>query len=221
MAKSNNQKMKILYLLDLFQNPEAEGMIYSMQEIVAILAEKGVRAERKSIYDDLEVLRAFGLDIRFRKGIPSGYYLAGEKEITSFVSAQNAKVQEVEIEEILQKEVQEETYAEIKEEKPEEASEEQDQMGYRLSCDSGELKEIKLSCTEDGKAEVFRVFGEDCSCKQKEVDRYQMQIKATIGNSFYGWLLSNGNEIRLQKPKKEAAAFRDYLKGVAKGYKDV
>ena len=35
-------------------------------------------AERKSIYDDMEVLRSFGMDIKFKRGKYTGYYVAGE-----------------------------------------------------------------------------------------------------------------------------------------------
>ena len=42
------------------------------------LQENGVSAERKSIYDDMEVLRSFGMDIKFKRGKYTGYYVAGE-----------------------------------------------------------------------------------------------------------------------------------------------
>ena len=48
-----------------------------MQEILEKLTECGVNAERKSIYDDLDALREFGLDIKYKRGRPGGYYLAG------------------------------------------------------------------------------------------------------------------------------------------------
>ena len=76
MAKSNNQKGKILYVERLMQET-GENHVATMQDILAYLQEKGIRAERKSIYDDMEVLRSLGMDIRFRRGRPGGYYLAG------------------------------------------------------------------------------------------------------------------------------------------------
>ena len=76
MAKSYNQKMKILYLMQAFQENTDETHVLSMKEILEILEEYGIRAERKSIYDDIEMLRVFGLDIVYRKEPPSGYYLA-------------------------------------------------------------------------------------------------------------------------------------------------
>ena len=56
-----------------------EDRLISMQEILTELMEYGINAERKSIYDDLEVLRSFGMDVRFQRGRQGGYYLAGQK----------------------------------------------------------------------------------------------------------------------------------------------
>ena len=66
MAKSNNQKGKILYLEKSLLET-GEDRLISMQEILTELMEYGINAERKSIYDDLEVLRSFGMDVRFQR----------------------------------------------------------------------------------------------------------------------------------------------------------
>jgi hypothetical protein len=51
----------------------------STAELIAFLSRQGVGAERKSIYDDMETLSAFGLDVeRVRHGNASGWYL-GER----------------------------------------------------------------------------------------------------------------------------------------------
>lgn len=78
MAKSNNQKAKILYLEKMLRET-GEHHAISMQTILANLMEHGIRAERKSIYDDVEVLREFGMDIRYTRERPGGYYLAGQQ----------------------------------------------------------------------------------------------------------------------------------------------
>lgn len=79
MAKSYNQKMKILYLMQAFLERTDESHVLSMQEILKMLEGHGIQAERKSIYDDIETLRVYGLDIVFRKESPSGYYLASHR----------------------------------------------------------------------------------------------------------------------------------------------
>ena len=38
-------------------------------------------------------------------------------------------------------------------------------------------------------------------------------------SKFYGWLTGMGGDVRILKPKKSAAAYRDYLKSLAKEYK--
>lgn len=79
MAKSYNQKLKILYLLELLRERSQDEQMVSMQEIIDFLEEKGIQAERKSIYDDMDALRYYGLDIRYNRKRPGGYYLVTER----------------------------------------------------------------------------------------------------------------------------------------------
>lgn len=48
----------------------------TVQDLISYLAEWGIRVERKTVYDDIETLRLFGLDILNRRERPSGFYLA-------------------------------------------------------------------------------------------------------------------------------------------------
>ncbi|MCM1307602.1 MAG: WYL domain-containing protein [Butyrivibrio sp.] len=76
MSKSPDQKLKILYLIKLFYEETDEQHPVTMAEIIAYLASKGIGAERKSIYSDLEALDLMGYEIINRREAPSGYYLA-------------------------------------------------------------------------------------------------------------------------------------------------
>jgi len=58
MPKSANQKLKALYLMDLLLSETDEEKGLTMSEMLARLAAMGIKAERKSIYDDLEALRS-------------------------------------------------------------------------------------------------------------------------------------------------------------------
>ena len=67
MAKIQSQKMKLLYLLQiLLENTDDEHAL-TLSELLYELAKKGITAERKSIYDDFEALRLFGVDVESRK----------------------------------------------------------------------------------------------------------------------------------------------------------
>ena len=79
MAKSANQKLKLLYLLRFLMQNSDEAHPLSMAQIIEELANNGISAERKSIYDDIEALRLFGVDIVQLKGKNGGYYI-GERD---------------------------------------------------------------------------------------------------------------------------------------------
>jgi predicted DNA-binding transcriptional regulator YafY len=63
MAKGVNQKLKLLYLMKIFLEKTDEFHCITMSEIIAELDAYGVSAERKSIYDDIDTLCRYGLDI--------------------------------------------------------------------------------------------------------------------------------------------------------------
>ena len=75
MAKSANQKLKLLYLCRILLEQSDEEHPLTVQELIAYLARYDIRAERKSIYDDLNALSRFGLDVQFRKGHTPGWFV--------------------------------------------------------------------------------------------------------------------------------------------------
>ena len=79
MAKSSNQKLKLLYLVRFLMQFSDEEHPVSTAQIIEELAKNNISAERKSIYDDIEALRIFGLDIIQVKGKNGGYYI-GERD---------------------------------------------------------------------------------------------------------------------------------------------
>ena len=63
MAKKANQKVKLLYLQQILLEETDEKHVLTVQELIERLAELEIPAERKSLYDDMATLQAFGLDI--------------------------------------------------------------------------------------------------------------------------------------------------------------
>ena len=76
MPKATNQKIKLLVLMDLLNRQSDEKHPISVPEMVEALAARGIAAERKSVYDDLEALRLYGMDIELKRGREGGYYVA-------------------------------------------------------------------------------------------------------------------------------------------------
>ncbi len=63
MAKSINQKLKLIYLKDMLLKNTDKNHYMSINEIIDNLAKNDIKAERKSIYSDIEALKDMGLDI--------------------------------------------------------------------------------------------------------------------------------------------------------------
>ena len=75
MPKTTNQKGKLLYVMRILLQETDEEHPLSTEEIIDKLGEQGIKAERKSIYSDIETLRAFGLDVHGTRGRSAGYYV--------------------------------------------------------------------------------------------------------------------------------------------------
>ena len=80
MPRSENQKQKLLYIVKLLQEYTDEEHVMSTQELIRKLDSVGIKAERKSIYADIQCLQDFGYDILQKKGKKeNGYYLASRE----------------------------------------------------------------------------------------------------------------------------------------------
>ena len=63
MPRSDKQKLKLMYLIKLFEERTDVSHGLSMTDIIEALSEEGITAERKSIYADISALNEFGFDI--------------------------------------------------------------------------------------------------------------------------------------------------------------
>ena len=63
MAKSKGQQEKILRLYELFTKESDENHRYTLQDMIDYLYSYGLICERKSVYEYIDILRNFGLDI--------------------------------------------------------------------------------------------------------------------------------------------------------------
>lgn len=79
MPKTSGQKLKILYLAQLLLERSDENHPITTKEMIEYLEGLGIHAERKSIYDDMNALTDFGMDIISIKEKPGGYYLASRQ----------------------------------------------------------------------------------------------------------------------------------------------
>ena len=77
MPKSDNQKLKIFYILDyLEQNSHADHPIRAAELIDVLKNRHDILCERKTIYSDIAALQDYGIDIVSVPGKNGGYYIA-------------------------------------------------------------------------------------------------------------------------------------------------
>ena len=74
MSKSSRQKMKLIFLRDYLLKNTDENHSVTVKDIITYLEECGISAERKSIYDDIAVLKDSGVDIVSEKSERTVWY---------------------------------------------------------------------------------------------------------------------------------------------------
>lgn len=79
LAKQSNQKLKIIYVLDILKRYSDEDNPLNSAQIADRLKGMGIQAERKSIYDDISQLQLYGCDIIKSSGVKKGWFV-GDRE---------------------------------------------------------------------------------------------------------------------------------------------
>ncbi len=91
MAKSSRQKQKLLQILKMLMERTDEDHGITVAQIIAELESMGIPAERKSVYDDLEVLEQFGEEF--------GYELCRQKTntVTYYIGSRQFQLAELKL----------------------------------------------------------------------------------------------------------------------------
>ena len=79
MSQAPKQRTKLLYLRKILLEKTDEQNPMTMRELISELAVYDIHAERKTIYNDLEILRQYGVDVEIIKGKVQGYYVANRQ----------------------------------------------------------------------------------------------------------------------------------------------
>lgn len=79
MSKQNNQKQKLIRLLQIFMEKTDANHALNSTELIEELEKFDIYAERKSIYTDVAALKDLGYDIEKKGGAGGGFYLASRK----------------------------------------------------------------------------------------------------------------------------------------------
>ena len=77
MPKSDNQKLKIFYILDYLEAHSNEKNLVRASDLISMLdRQHNIRCDRKTVYSDIAALQEYGVDIVSVPGKNGGYYIA-------------------------------------------------------------------------------------------------------------------------------------------------
>ncbi len=80
MPKSDNQKLKIFYILDYLEKNSHEEHLIQAAELISMLDRQyNIACERKTIYSDIAALQDYGIDIISVPGKNGGYYIGSPR----------------------------------------------------------------------------------------------------------------------------------------------
>lgn len=194
MAKSANQKLKILCLMRMLARTDEKHLL-TMNEILDELAANGISAERKSVYDDMDALRAFGAEIVSYRGRYSGYYLKKNPFASECIAKEEKRI------------IQQEEKKEPERLMP--------------KWFSGETQ-IILSCDETALERAQETLGELMTytdTKEKK-GRRKIAVTAEPSAEFFGWMTGFGVHAKIAAPLSVAKSYRRYLKEIRGLYKE-
>ena len=79
MPKSDNQKLKIFYILDYLRKNSHENHPVRASDLIAMLDRNhNISCDRKTVYSDIAALQDYGVDIVSLPGKNGGYYIASQ-----------------------------------------------------------------------------------------------------------------------------------------------
>ncbi|MCD7722586.1 MAG: WYL domain-containing protein [Clostridiales bacterium] len=87
-------KLKTLYIYKMLDEYSDSEHPLTTRQMMQMLAEKGIKSERKSVYADISALKEAGVDIGAKQGRSAGYYIASRKldvpEVRLLIDAVNS-----------------------------------------------------------------------------------------------------------------------------------
>ena len=101
MAEKGYTKLKLLYIKHYLEKYSDDDNLVKADELIEMLAEKGITCERKSIYADISALKGYGVDISTEKRgyrvlgrdfeLPELRLLMDAVQAANFISAKKSK----------------------------------------------------------------------------------------------------------------------------------
>lgn len=215
MPNVSEKKRKLLYLLQILLEKTDGEHALTLPQLLDELESRGITAERKSIYDDIETLRSVGVKIETRKSRTFQYYIAERRFSLEDLKLLDEAVrsarfipdrQAAELSGKLETLCSDHQAAELRRRAP---GPRREITGEKIVL---EFPSIFLESLE-------KRFGRELFPEPVGKNRMRAVVRTEPDPEFFAWLFYFGTEIRLVAPKKLMEQYRERAKSVAKLYK--
>lgn len=217
MAKQSNQKGKLLYVRQiLLRKTDAQHGV-TIADITQGLAQHGIAAERKSLYDDIETLRACGMEIETVRGRANSYR-AVNRVITAQEVLQIAAVSK-ELAQCLcgllsvyEAEAVQQKLDAVIGVIPAPAA--QPQPSAQAEEEAAELK-----CAKEIAPEVLAYLGSGAQIAKEKGSSVYIAAQVVFTPAFYAQLVKWGGQVKLNAPAARRKEFVKFCKKIISQYK--
>lgn len=211
MSRNPMQKQKLLYLRKILLEKTDENHGLTSSEILAELALYGITAERKSLYDDLQVLEKFGMDICKSKSSTVKYYVASREfelpELKLLVDAiQSSKfITEKKSISLIHKL---EGLASVHDGK------ELQRQVFVANRAKTMNERIYYSVDNDCIGVIVDRFGRDIFVTKESDTTFGVSVDIMTSKQFYAWVFGLGGKVRIISPQNVVDEFKKQLENV-------
>lgn len=215
MPKSSNQKLKLIYLMKIFLERTDETHSITMPEIIDALAAYDISAERKSLYNDIENLRVYGLDVIGTQEDRTYSYHIGNRqfelaELKLLVdSVQSAKF-------ITAKK------SNGKEREGRQAFKSFDMAAYArkmFGMYGGKEEWVHIECDNSFAGVMIDRFGKDVSMIRLDDKRFVVNVEVAVSRQFLAWIIGLGEGVTLAGPQNVVEMMNAEIDRLVKQYK--
>ena len=201
MRKMETTKnLRALYLAKiLYEQTDEDHPLSTNQLIEALQNEFGISAHRVTIYEDMEQLRSFGVDIYTIKSTQNKYYLA---ERLFDLPERKLLIDAVESSKFITAKKSQELVGKIT------------QLSSRNKAD-----ELKRTLYAEGRIKpenekiyyIVDRFGEDVETFPVDGKTFQASVLVTASKPFFGWVFGFDGKVRITAPAKVKREYEKML----------
>lgn len=228
MAKSSNQKLKLIYLMKILLEKTDETHSITMSEIIDSLDAYNISAERKSLYNDIENLRVYGLDIIGEQQDRTFSYHVGNRqfelaELKLLVdSIQSAKFITAKKSNELIKKIEGFASKYEASQLDRQVFKSLDMAAYlrrMFGMYDGKPERVRIECDNSCAGMIIDRFGKDVSMIKLDDKKFAINVEVAVSRQFFAWLMSLGKGVTLTGPDYVVSMMKEEIDRLVEQYR--